>query len=293
MIISQIAEKFGVSEWTVHQRMVKFNIPRREKGEANLKQQKLPFSGDSIEKSYLLGLRAGDLSARWKGRRVRVEICTSHPAMIELFKDLFQKYAHVGSCPESKHTGIFLWRGFVDLDASFSFLVEKPKFLNGEILFSNDLFLAFLAGYADAEGSIIVSPNRDRIIFCFRICSEDFGLLRGTCKKLQEMGYHPRLALDKEKGTSGGFSELNADYWRLELCRKNEVIQLVQQLLIKHSEKCRKRDLLLEIRDQTRWLEVRDKVLNLKSKIEGEVRACVREAALAYRKKHTFPAPNK
>jgi len=286
MTIPQIAEKFGVSTWTIHQRMIKFNIPRRKIGETNLKQQKLPFSGELTEMNYLRGLRAGDFSVRWKGKRVRVEVCTSHPAMIELFKNLFQKYANVGLCPESKHTGVFLWRVFADLDASFSFLVEKPKFLDSETLFSEDMFLAFLAGYTDAEGSIIVSPNRDQIVFCFRICSEDFSLLKGIYKKLCETGYHPRLVLDKEKGTNGGFSKLNADYWRLELCKKDEVVRLVQQLPMKHSERKRKRDLMLGIKSQTCWREVRDKVLDLKSEIEREVKACVQEAALAYHKKH-------
>ncbi len=289
MSIAEIAEKFGVSEWTVHQRMVKFNIPRRKIGESNLKQQKLPFSGDPIERSYLLGLRAGDLSARWKGKRIRVEVCTSHPAMVELFKSLFEGYASVGMCPEyNKRAQTFRWRVFVDLDTSFYFLVEKPEFIATEILFSKDLFLAFLAGYTDAEGSIIMSPNREQIVCYFRICSEDFNLLRDFYKKLREIGYHLRLVLDKEKGTDDGFSKLRTDYWRLELSRKDDIIQLLQQLPIRHSEKKRKWDLLLRIQKQTRWLEVRDKVLSLKAEIKREVRECVQRAFLAYSKKHTF-----
>jgi hypothetical protein len=291
MTISQIAEKFGVSAWTIHQRMVKFNILRRKIGESNLKQQKLPFSGGPVEMGYLLGLRAGDLSVRWKGKRIRVEVCTSHPAMIELFKDLFQKYARVGQCPENKNARIFLWRVFTDLDTSFSFLVKKPKFLDSKILSRKDMFLAFLAGYADAEGSIIISPNNGQTVFCFRICSEDFGLLKGIYKKLCEIGYHPRLTLDKKKGTDSGFSKLNADYWRLELCKKEEVIQLVQQLPMRHSEKIKKRSLLLEIRDQTRWIKVKKKVLRVKSKIKRDVRDSIQNAATVYRKKHTHPDP--
>ena len=289
MSIAEVAEKFGVSGWTIHRRMIKFNIPRRKKGESNLKRQKLPFSGDSAEMSYLLGLRAGDLSARWKGKRVRVQVCTSHLAMIELFKSLFDRYASVGTCSEyNKRTQTFQWHVFADLDASFSFLVEKPRFIDNGILSSENLFLAFLAGYTDAEGSIIVTPNRDRVVFYFRICSEDLGLLRDIYKKLCEMGYHPRLVLDKERNVKCGFSKLRAGYWRLELCRRDEVVQLVQQLPVKHSERKRKRNLMLQIRNQNSWLEVRDKVLSLSAEIESEVKECVRRAAHAYRKKHTF-----
>lgn len=289
MTISQIAEKFGVSSWTIHQRMIKFNIPRRKIGEANLKQQKSPFSGDLAEIAYLLGLRAGDLSARWKGKRVRVEVCTSHPAMLELFKNIFNKHSHIGMCPEyKKQLRVFMWRAFADLDASFSFLIEKSETIKEDILSNEDLFLAFLAGYADAEGSIIVGPNRDRIVFYFRICSEDFGLLKNIYKKLCEMSYHPRLILDKEKGTNDGFSRLNKDYWRLELGRKNEVIRLVQQLPTKHSEKKRKRALMLEIKNQTHWLKARDKVLSIKAEIKREVKECMQRAAHTYHKKHTY-----
>jgi len=288
MTISQIANALGVSAWTVHQRMIKFNIPRQKVGEACLKQQKLPFSGAPTEMSYLLGLRAGDLAAKWKGKRVRVEVCTSHRAMIELFKNLFGRYANVGMCPEyKKYAQTFAWRVFVDLDASFSFLIKKPEFIDSRILSSKDLFLAFLAGYTDAEGSIIVSPNCGRIVFYFRICSEDFGLLRDIHKKLCEMGYRPRLAIDKKKGTDSGFSKLKTDYWRLELCRKEEVIWLMQRLPVKHSEKIRKKDLVLEIRNQTCWLKARAKVLSIKAEIKREVKKCVQRAALTYHKKHT------
>lgn len=292
MTIEQVAKVLGASGSTVHQRMIKFGIPRQRVGEANLKQVKLPFSGDPSEAAYLQSLRSGDLSSRWKGKRVRVEVCTSHPAMVELFRSTFSKYAHVGMCPEcNNRLQIFMWRVFVGLDASFSFLIEKSKSIKRDILSSDDLFLTFLAGYTDAEGSIIVSPNRDRIVFCFRICSEDFGLLKGISKKLREMGYHPRLVLDKKKGTNSGFSKLNADYWRLELCRKDEVIQFVQQLPIKHSERRRKRDLLLEIRNETRWVKIKGKVLSLREEIKKEVNECIDQAAFAYHKTHTPRIP--
>ncbi len=291
MTISQIARKLGVSGWTVHQRMIKFGIPRRRVGEANLKQQKSFFSNDPTEMVYLLGLRAGDFSARRKGKRVRVEVCTSHPAMVKLFRGLFSRYTHVGMCPEyNKRSQIFLWRAFADLDVSFSFLIEKSKSIKNDILLEEDLFLAFLAGYTDAEGSIIISPTRDQIQLIFRICSEDFGLLNCIHEKLLGMGYHPRLVLETPKGVKKGFSKLRADYWRLELSRKDEVMWLVQRLPIKHSEKKRKRNLMLEIRNQTRWVEVKDKVSSLRTEIEREVRECTREAASVYSKKHILKA---
>lgn len=285
--IQEIARELGVSGWTVHQRMIKFGIPRREIGETNLKRPKLPFSGEPLEKVYLLGLRGGDLSARWKGKRIRVEVCTSHPAMLELFRGLFTRYSHVGMCPEqNKWSGIFEWRAFTDLDASFSFLVQKPRSIQTGIL-GDDLFLGFLAGYTDAEGSLIVSHAYSTTTFIFRICSQDHGLLRDIYGKLLQMGYNPRLTLETEKGIKKGFSELKADYWRLELSRKDEVLQLVQLLPIKHPERKMRRQLMLEIANETSWSKVKDKIRALQARIKGEVKKSIREAASVYNKKYT------
>ena len=285
MTIIQIAEKFGVSAWTVHQRMIKSGIPRRENGEVALKHPKPPFSGDSVERAYMLGIR-DDLSAQWHGKRVRMQIGTTHPAMLKLFRTLFNKYAHIGMSSYCRKKKTFQWHVHADLDVSFSFLMKKPRSVETEIFEKDSLFLAFLAGYVDAEGSFIISHSYNSIRFIFRVCSQNVGVLRGIYKKLLEIGYRPALILEAKKGTKKGFSKLNEDYWRLELCRKHEVLQLVQSLPIKHQEKERMRQLMLEIRDAARWSDVRDGVRALHAEIDNEVKQCTEEAASVYHQNH-------
>ena len=61
------------------------------------------------------------------------------------------------------------------------------------------------------------------------------------------MDYHPTLVVEAKKGIKKGFSELNKDYWRLELSRKSEVLRLIGSLPIKHPEKKKLRQLMFEI----------------------------------------------
>ena len=44
------------------------------------KYQRTPFSGDKLERAYLMGLRYGDLHAVRHGRAIRVRVSTTHPA---------------------------------------------------------------------------------------------------------------------------------------------------------------------------------------------------------------------
>lgn len=288
MPLPKIAEKLKVSIPTVRQWMVKFGIPRRRGGEANLKYFKLPFSGSPVDMAYLLGLRAGDLSAGWRGKRVRVTLGTTHQAMIDLFDVLFSKYGHVIRCPVwNQWRKSFAWRVFVDLDASFSFMVEKPQSIKPEIKRNTHLFLAFLAGYVDSEGSLVISRSSvGTTVFTFLLGSEDYNLLKDIYDKLIELGYHLTLALAVKKGAKKGFSTFSNDFWQLGLSRKNEVLQLVQQLPMRHNEKTRRRQLMFKVVNETKWDRVKDKVDALRMRIKREVKYCIHEAALVHARKH-------
>ena len=286
MSIPQIAKELGVSAWAVHQRMIKFGIPRRKNGEATMKRPKPPFSGDPVDKAYLLGLR-DDLSAQLHGKRVRIQLGTTHPTMIELFKAQFERYGHVCICPDyHKSTGIVQWHLHADLDASFSFLMRKPQAIETETIENDELFLSFLAGYTDAEGSFIISHSRDHATFILRICSQNIGVLKGIHGKLQSMSYHPTLVLEAKAGTKKGYSTIKRDYWRLELCRKNEVLSLIQSLPIKHKEKEKIQQLMFETKTDKLWREVKDRVRALHTEINVDVKRCVFEATSAYQRNH-------
>jgi hypothetical protein len=59
--------------------------------EKRRKYERKPFDGTDEDKAYLLGLRHGGLSVTrpWNGA-VRVSTGTTHPAMAQLFRDLFE-----------------------------------------------------------------------------------------------------------------------------------------------------------------------------------------------------------
>src|SRR4030042_4048488 len=54
--------------------------------------KKTDFLGDNQEKAYILGLVAGDIHAKKHGRQILAELTSTHPAMINLFFNVFQKY---------------------------------------------------------------------------------------------------------------------------------------------------------------------------------------------------------
>lgn len=90
----------GYTSWVCRQ----LGVPARPFEEARLKAirekrrkyDRRPFDGTDEEGAYLLGLRHGDLSVSrpWNGV-VRVSTSTTHPAMAELFRSLFEPYGHV------------------------------------------------------------------------------------------------------------------------------------------------------------------------------------------------------
>jgi len=85
--------------------MKRFQVPAR-KGGNPLKYPRKPFSGNEKEKAYLLGLRAGDIYAQQRTpNTVEVTTATTHPAMIDLFYDIFDKYGHCGIYPRKSNMG--------------------------------------------------------------------------------------------------------------------------------------------------------------------------------------------
>lgn len=59
---TKTAEKLGCSRHSIETRMHLYGIKPRSYREANTKYPKSDFSGDLVEKAYLIGFRLGDLS---------------------------------------------------------------------------------------------------------------------------------------------------------------------------------------------------------------------------------------
>ena len=200
----QMAEKLQTSKSAILRRMVKLEIPRRKPG-GRLRYPKYPFSGNNFEKSYLLGLRAGDLRVRKHRKQIEISVGTTHPAMIKLFYDIFRKYSRISQFPQyNRGTKKYYWYIYGFFDQSFKFLLKKPKIISSEIFTDEKRFLAFLAGYTDAEGSLVISYYKEEYgeytMFIYEMKSQDFEILNGIKEKLTQMGYHPSLRSVAKKG---------------------------------------------------------------------------------------------
>lgn len=155
----------GYASWVCRQ----LGVRVRPFGEARLKgikekrrkYERRPFDGSDEDKAYMLGLRHGDLTVYkpWSGV-VRVSTSSTHPAMVRLFRTLFEPYGHVYQHPRyKKDTKTYEWNISVILDDSFSFLLQGFSEVKGWLTKSNSMVLAYLSGFLDAEGSILVTRN--------------------------------------------------------------------------------------------------------------------------------------
>lgn len=202
---------------------------------------KRPFSGNPDDRAYLLGLRSGGLYADRHGRSIRVTVSTTHPAMLELMKDIFGKYARVVLIPKFiRRRKQFEWEVYSYLHSSFEFLLAKTTG-------TNDSFLSFLAGFFDAEGSVSIkrgsSPNTTRVVV--EVSSTNLGLSRFLNDQLHKLGYHPYFPPKptRREGDVVGCGPYTRDFsWRLSINGTREAVELLSSLPIRHREKTLKKE---------------------------------------------------
>jgi intein-encoded DNA endonuclease-like protein len=288
----QIADEYGIAPETVRRLMIKYNIQRRNRYEATLRYLRKPFSENTSEKAYLLGLRAGDIHARKRSTNtIGVNVTTTHPAMYKLLKKTFGEYGRVKKYPVKGQLG-YEWYVYCDLDMSFEFLVEKPT----DVL-NDENFYAFLAAYVDSEGSWTFSKKKNKIEFHFWIKSQDVNLLNRIRKILEKRGYHPRLSLI-EKGlqrcenlSHGNKTEIKClkDYWQLRICRQGEILSLAEKLLpfARHDEKRKRMQLILEA-GKRGWSKYGKDIEKLIAQTGHEVKKWVEKAKIEHERKHAF-----
>lgn len=245
----QIAKKLGIrSRETIRMKLMKLNISRRNRLEAISKYPKTSFSGNPKEKAYMLGLRAGDISATNNHKQIRVSTSTTHLAQVEMMKKVFSKYSHVHVYP-FQNNGKTNLHVYSDLNQSFNFLLKKPLEIPSWILKNYNLFFSFLTGYADAEGCWHLSKNKKGCpIFLFQLETGDKTILEQIKNKLEEFRLNTYFHLAKKKGSTDGFGKRNKDIYVLRIHRKNDVIKLCKKLypISCHEEKLYKMHSILE-----------------------------------------------
>ena len=224
---SAIAKIFQCSITTIFERMQRFNLKARDMSEVKTIYLKKDFSGNLIEKAYLIGFRLGDLNVTESGFLVKVKTNTTKTEQVNLLKGMFEKYTHV----HIRHYKNKFFNVECGLNRSFSFLVPKQDKIENWILNNNNYFISFLAGYIDAEGNIGVYSKRARI----RIGTYDKNILSAIHTRLIFMRIKNTFRLESPKGTRNQ----NGDYWRVCINKMEDILELFKLIkpYLKHPKR--------------------------------------------------------
>jgi len=271
LTLDQVARKLGIKHRsTVTEMMTKYGIMTRTISEVKTKHKRKPFSENLIEKSYILGLRTGDLSVYKNFHRIIVNVSTTHPSLVKTFQNIFGKYSHVYVYIHKDKRNIKELHAQCALNSSFDFLREKLIEIPKWILENDNYFFAFLAGYADAEGSFDIYENTDNTIsFHFSVASNDKIILKQIFDKLKSKGFSTGFYLHSKKGQKATYGTFSKNIYAVRVFRKNDVLKLVKILkkYSKHDEKMKRMALILSLEKKTRWNEIQNRVLTLRKKI--------------------------
>ena len=250
--MQQIADKYNLKHTsTIHHKFkkykinsrtkeegIKLSIPRRSRSIANavIRYPRKSFSGNSIEKSYLLGFAVGDLyiNKRKYGTTIYAQTSTTKKVQVDLLKDLFKKYTKV-RIYKSKFNQYNI---SCSLDESFKFLLKyKEDDIPDWASINKNNFLSFLGGYIDAEGHFGV-PNG---YGTFIIAGYNKNVLFKIGNILGNIGIKiegPRMTTKKGHIDKRGVI-WNNDMWEVRIRRKKELYNFI--LLIKPYIKHKKR----------------------------------------------------
>lgn len=216
----EIASLFNCDRMTVSNRLKEFRIPTRSNSESRMKYKKFDFSGDLLDKAYILGFRLGDLNVYQTSERSELIIArcnTTQSVQIRLMKRLFSKYGQVTISKGKYSTSINCY-----LNKSFIFLLPKYQKIPHWIEKDKMTGAAFIAGYTDAEGNFLLNQLRAR----FKIDSYDVEILKWIANWLKNHGIHVKF---RQIGKAGDLRRNGArfkhDIWRLNV---NEAISLMR-----------------------------------------------------------------
>ncbi len=270
----QIADKYGIKYGrSILKKFKKLGITSKTLSQANTKKFKKPFPNNLDEKTYFLGLRAGDFYAKQKNISIRMQTTSTHTAQINLTKKSFNRYGETKIYLSKNKARGDEWFIYVDLDVSFDFLLKKPEKIPEWILENNEYFYQFLAAYVDCEGNWHFSKRHEiHSRFTLRLRTGDKLILKDIKEKLESLGYKTVFHLETLKGTKSPTGQFERDIYNLTINKKEDIVKLIKNVLplSKHSEKIRKMYFILENKDK-KYDEVEKGWNKLREKIKGEV----------------------
>lgn len=242
---TKIAKMFNCHHSVVLRRMKEYNIKSRPLYEAMTIYPKKNFSGDLLEKAYMIGFRLGDLWVKRinrNGRTILIQGNSTRSEQIDLIEKLFGTYGHFRKSLVKDPQGKDETRISFYLNDSFSFLLENNKRIDDWILENNECFFAFLAGYIDAEGHIGVHKHGGMEQAGLQISTCDKVILHQIWSKLHSIGVEipkPRIQCLKGYVSKKKLLPYRKDYWTLNTFSKLPLSFLLNR--ISHSIRHEKR----------------------------------------------------
>jgi LAGLIDADG-like domain len=234
-----------------------------------------------------MGLGYGDLDVVRHGRAVRVRVSTTHPAMAELFENLFSPYTHVSRYPRRAKLVGSEWTLECDLENSFEFLLSKPTISELET-WNASLFLAFLAGLFDAEGSVLLHKKGERRSPEVALINSDKNLIDFLLSRLGRLGFSAHVYWTKQKEDRNGING-NSNSGRVAICKFDEVLEFLGRVHLRHPERIAKAATVRELASGTSDShEVFEKWKRLKATIGAARSQFLESAALKIEEKERF-----
>lgn len=238
----QIAEKFGHSPYGIQRWMKLYGIASKTFYESHAVHPKKDFDGKLVEKAYLIGFRLGDLNVYKIRTLVQVRCSTTKAIQIELIEKLFKQYGklHIWKAKRGTLEIVSL------LNSTFDYLLPKNDGIEDWILNDNEYFLAFLAGYADAEGSYYLRKPYSTIgkveWGLFEIQTYDKNILTSIYDKLKSFGIEAKLSMSRQSGYMDKRGiRTNKDCWRVVINKKQSLWNFIKLIepYHRHSDKIR------------------------------------------------------
>lgn len=240
----QIAQKFGHSRYGIQRWMKIYKIDSRSLSIAHTKYPKYDFSGNKLEKAYLIGFRLGDLNIYKIKNLVQARCSTTIEAQVILIKNLFKNYGnvHIGKAKRGTFEIIVL------LNSTFDFLLPKQDNIEKWILENNEYFLSFLAGYSDAEGSFYLRKPYYKLGKCewgiFEIQTFDKNIIGTIYKKLLSLNIEGTFSKSRSKGhVDKRGVKTNKDCWRLMINKKQYLWNFIKLIEPYHKHENKLKDL--------------------------------------------------
>jgi len=277
--IRELSRKYKIGRKTIAKILRENNIEIKDSRSAMIAmghiQEKQKIFLSLQEKAYLYGLVMGDLTpVRKSPYTLKLITHSTHTTFMKLLVRTFEQYG-ISNYKATKLDGMFRFQCHIDME-SFSFLLDTknekiPSWINSENLFY------FLAGFIDSDGSVIVKKSGANFQYVIRFFGQQLNLLLEIKQRLEALGFNLSIHRNHKKGDTSYHNGIkfkyNKDYYVLETYKKEQTLNLLDKIPIRHPEKRAKIELMKKIQKEgyLRWTQIEEDVKGLKTRIKQSV----------------------